>query len=210
MQHVSGGGWTRADAKALDGASLLLACASEQRYAWEEFVDRFGRYIYFLVRTTIGRQAASPDEALVADLYSEAFVAFLEDDRRRLRLYEGRNGCSARSWIRVIVIRQTLNTLRRRKRHVPLEVAPELVDERDPLDALLERERAERHSRVDQLFAELKPKDRLLMEMVYVRRMPVEAVAAAMRTSRGAVYTRKSRIVSQLRERAQRLGWTDA
>ncbi len=200
---------TRAEVGAFDDATLMRACADEVPHAWNAFVDRFGRYVFFLVRVTAKRHGVPVTDDLVGDLYADAFVAFLENDRRRLRQFEGRNGCSARSWVRIIVIRTTLNKMRRLKRHRPLESVPEPVDERHPLDALLEAEQASHQARLAELTFALGAKDRLLLEMLYQRRMPIDAVAAALRTSRGAVYTRKSRIVARLREQAHARGWVD-
>ncbi len=196
---------TREEVRALDDAALLEACADRGAHAWDELVRRFGRYVHFLVRLTASRRGLGDYEALLEDLYCDAFRALLEDDGRRLRLFEGRNGCSARSWLRVIVIRTTLNRLRRVRREVPLEAAPEPVDDADPLSLLLGRERPGAES-MWALAEGLSPKDRLMLEMLYVRGLPAEEVAAALRTSRGAVYTRKTRVVQALRDAAREQG----
>ena len=209
QQAMNDGHPTRTEVRALDDAALMRACAEELPHAWDAFVDRFGRYVYFLVRVTARRHGVPVDDAVVGDLYGDAFVAFLDNDRRRLRQFEGRNGCSARSWVRVIVIRTTLNSMRKLKRHRPLESVPEPVDARHPLDALIEAEDAAHRARLAELTCALPAKDRLLLDMLYQQRMPIDAVAAALRTSRGAVYTRKSRLVARLREEAHARGWAD-
>ena len=193
---------------------LLLACIAGERRAWDVFVERFTRYVYYLIQLTGRRYGAGFEPDAVADLHNDVFVSLLEDDRRRLRAFEGRNGCSPRSWIRVITIRKTLDVLRRRRSHLSLDARADddgqpmqIADEGpDALEAMVDREDAARSAHVDALIAQLKPADRLLLELLYAQKLPVEEAAAALRISRGALYTRKTRIIKRLQEIAEEAG----
>lgn len=194
---------------------LLDACVAGDRRAWTTFVHRFTRYVYYLIRLTARRHGAALDDEELADLHNDLFMALLEDDRRRLRAYTGRNGCSVRSWIRVITIRRTLDHLRRRRVHLSLDGGdkdeaphgPVPVDAGpDPLEYLLARAQDDRRDRLTALAARLNPSDRLLLELVYIRGLPTEHVAATLNTSRGAIYTRKTRLLHRLRSLAAEAG----
>ncbi|MCB9536121.1 MAG: sigma-70 family RNA polymerase sigma factor [Myxococcales bacterium] len=190
---------------------LLQGCIAGERRAWDRFVERFTRYVYYLIQLTGRRYGAAFGDDAVADLHNDVFLSLIEDDRRRLRAFEGRNGCSVRSWIRVITIRKTLDALRRRRPHLSLDAtveeggaAPQLADEGpDPLEVLVAREDAARRAQFDALVEQLKPADRLLLSLLYEQKLPVEEAAAALRISRGALYTRKTRIIKRLRAIAE-------
>jgi len=197
---------------------LILGCVAGQRRAWNTLVERFTRYVYYLIRLTARKHAAEMSPEEIADLHNDLFVALFEDDCRRLRAYRGDNGCSVRSWIRVITIRRTLDALRKRRPHVSLDAsaddpgpsAPVLVDDGlDPLDALLARDAAERRAQLEENAAPLSERDRKLLEMIYVRKMSADAIAVTLRIKKGALYTRKTRLIKRLRTLADRAGLTD-
>jgi len=194
---------------------LLHACIDGDRRAWAVFVERFTRYVYYLVPLAARRYSVQLSEAEVADLHNDVFLALLEDDRRRLRAFRGRNGCSVRSWIRIIAIRRTLDALRKRRPEISFDAmlqdpdrpAVQLADPGpDPLEIMLRDADDQRRERLRELAARLRPADRLLLELIYSRELSVEAIAASLRVSRGAVYTRKNRLIGRLRALAEEAG----
>lgn len=197
---------------------LLERCISGDRRAWCGFVERFSRYVYYLIQRTNLKYAAGMSEADVADAHNDVFIAFLEDDKRRLRAFEGRNGCSVRSWVRLITIRKTLDLLRRRKVHLSLDAddAPDsrpmqIADEGpDPLEALLGARDSERRGHLTALIDQLSPADRLLLDLLYTQKLSVDAATAVLRIKRGALYTRKTRVIKRLRQLAEESGLVEA
>lgn len=193
---------------------ILQACIAGDRRAWQVFVERFTRYVYYLIQLTARRHQAPMSEAQLADLHNDVFLAMLEDDRRRLRAFEGRNGCSVRSWVRIITIRKTVDALRRRRVHLSLDAAPEAADaapalaepEPDALEQLLARDALAQRERLADLAARLSEQDRLLLELIYVQKLSAEAAAATLRVTRGALYTRKTRLIKRLQALAQDAG----
>lgn len=189
---------------------LLTRCIAGDRRAWCQFVERFSRYVYYLIQRTDQRYNAGLSEADIADAHNDIFIAFLEDDKRRLRAFEGRNGCSVRSWVRLIAVRKTLDLLRRRKVHLSLDAeaderaVPEPIDQAaDPLQSLLNARDARRQAQLSTLIEKLGPKDRLLLDLLYAQRLSVDAAAAVLQINRGALYTRKTRVIKRLRALAQ-------
>lgn len=197
--------------------ALLDACIEGDRRAWARFVERFTRYVYFLIQLTAKRYDAGMDEAEVADLHNDVFLALMEDDCRRLRAFTGRNGCSVRSWIRVITIRRTVDALRKRRHQLRLDaedeagLTPQLVDGGpDALEQLLERADDVRRGQLAALAGSLSERDRLLLHLLYTEKLSVDATAAVLRLKRGALYTRKTRLIQRLREAARKAGLLDA
>lgn len=201
----------------LTDEALLRACIGGPRAAWDAFVDRFSRYVYYLVQLTARRLGAAISGDQADDLHNDVFVSLMEDDCRRLRAFEGRNGCSARSWIRVITVRRTVDHFRRGRVHLSLDAdrehsaVPEPIDAgADALEVLLEREDDARRARLGELAAALSERDRLLLHLLFEQRLSADAAAAALRISKGALYTRKTRLIQRLRGEAERAGLLDA
>ncbi len=188
---------------------ILAECLLGKREGWNALVQRFSRYVYFLIQATAKRHGARIDEQEAADLHNDFFLALLEDDYRRLRAYKGNNGCSIRSWLRVICIRRTIDSLRKRRKTVSLnrrddESPIELIDPSgDPLEQLLAQGRTQRRSQLSRLTEQLAPADRLLLELLYVQKLGATEIASTLRIQKGAVYTRKTRLIKRLRELAK-------
>ncbi|MEE2785731.1 MAG: sigma-70 family RNA polymerase sigma factor [Myxococcota bacterium] len=200
-----------------DDKALLQACIDGDKRAWNELVQRYSRYIFFLINVTAKKHHADMSEDDRADLHNDFFLCLLEDDKRRLKSYTGQNGCSVRSWLRVIAIRRTIDNLRRRKKTISLDApsdqgAPKefLSDEPNPFEAMTMREDAQRRSRLSELTDALGPTDALLLKMIYVDKLAASDIARALRINKGAVYTRKTRLINRLKELAVSAGLADA
>ena len=133
------------------------------------------------------------------------FLALLRDDGRRLRHFEGRNGCSFAGWLRVVAVRLAIDVLRRERRLVSLDDdGPAMTDLRRALrseggDPELGVQGHETAARLAGAIASLGPKDRLLVELHLVRGASLPVVAAALGVTANAAYVRKSRVLERLR-----------
>lgn len=198
---------------------LLQGCIAGQRRSWNAFVERFTRYVYYLIRLTAKRHATEFGPEETADLHNDLFLALIEDDCRRLRAYRGDNGCSVRSWVRIITIRRCLDALRKRRRFVSIDAAPDdegprgpvlVAEGPDPLESLLAAADAEKREQLTTLTEGLSERDRLLLEMIYVRKMSADAIASTLRIKKGALYTRKTRLIKRLHALAVDAGLAEA
>lgn len=194
----------------IDETTLLAACIDGDRRALDAFVSRYSRLVYFHVNNTLRRLRGQLDTELADDLYQQVFVMLLEDDRRRLRLYQPDKGCSVASWIRIITIRAVINVLRRQRRTVslddesrPIAVADEGAD---PFATLTAGGDQRWEALLPVVAAKLSGSDRLLLDLVYTRRLDAAAIAAALQIKRSQVYVRKNRLVRRLRRHAEAEG----
>lgn len=196
-----------------DDAALLAACVEGDPRALEVFARRFTRAIYFHIHNTLRRVLGRPDAERAQDIFQTVFTRLLADDRRRLSMYCADRGGSVATWLRTIAIRTTLNAVRRDRPQLTLDddAAPiALVDTRpDPLDALLERDRLARRAQLSTLAEGLSGSDRLLLDMIYVRKLSAAEIAATLGIKRAQVHVRKSRLLKRLRTRAEAAGLTD-
>jgi len=198
-----------------DDLTLLAACIEGDRRALDAFVARFSRLVYYHVNNTLRRLRGRLDVEQADDLYQHVFVMLLDDDRRRLRLYRPDKGCSVASWIRIITIRAVINSLRREKHTLSLDdderPIPVADEGADPLAALTEGGSQRWEALLPALAEKLSGSDRLLLAMIYERRMDAESIAAALQIKRNHVYVRKNRLIRRLRRHARSAGYlTDA
>ena len=192
---------------------LLAACIAGEPTALAAFVQRFELYVRHIVGRTVRRYTSNIDSTVLDDLCQEVFVALFEKDRRRLRLFEGRNGCPLRAWIRVIAMRTTVSRMRRWKNHsqLPSEDSDrgsmKMVDDGpDALQLLAAEDDQNRKAQLLNLAQCLSPEDRELIELIYVHEMSVPAITEKLRIRRGALYMRKNRALTRLRNRARAAG----
>ena len=201
------------DYTALEDNDLLEACLRGDARAMAAFVKRFERYIRHMVGRTVHRYTTGVDPSVMDDLCQEVFMALFENDQKRLKMFEGRNGCPLRAWIRVITVRTVISRMRRWKRHSQLpnddsdRGSVRMVDEGpDPLEVLAAQDDQKRKAQLLRLAETLSAEDRELIEMIYVHEMSVPAITEKLRIRRGALYMRKNRALTRLRARARAAG----
>ena len=184
---------------------ILSRCLSGDRKASELFVRRFSDLVYRSVQHALRTKDVPYSKADVDDLHNAVFLELFDKECKKLRQYEGRNGCSLASWVRLIAVRTVLNHLRKRgvdtlvwrKHRVPLEDIPELKsDEMGAWDAV---EKAEQNRLLRDGIRRLPPRDRLFMKLHFDRGLPLPEVAEAMQISVRNAYVVKHRAIEKLK-----------
>jgi RNA polymerase sigma factor (sigma-70 family) len=185
---------------------LLAGCLSGQdKEAWEIFVRRYSPLVWASIRKTffsVHYQYARED---IEDVYSTVFLSLVDDNLRRLRLFEKRNACSLSTWLTIVGVRATLDYLRKQKKRYVINGEPyskepwQSVHEKGSAfeDVILEKEMEESLAKA---LSALSPKDRLIYELIYDKDTPPEEIAAITGLSVTAIYSRKSRIIGKLKK----------
>jgi RNA polymerase sigma-70 factor (ECF subfamily) len=93
---------------------LLRRCAKGDGSAWEEFLQRYGPFLDFIVRRALAgtRRGQSPTPVQVEDVREELITWFLENDGRVLKTYRGESKIT--SWLGVVAGRRARRLARRR------------------------------------------------------------------------------------------------
>jgi len=188
---------------------LLIACTRGERHAWARLVETKSRLVYYAIHSTFRAKEVEPAEGEVEGLHNEVFASLFADQCRKLVTFEGRNGCTLASWIRLIAVRTTLTHLSRRGR---LLLASDCLgggeeDDGDPLDRLPhaglnpeeEAVGSSEVARLRQAMASLSEADRLFATLHFLREMALSEVAAMMGITTNTAYTRKHRVLKRLR-----------
>jgi RNA polymerase sigma factor (sigma-70 family) len=178
---------------------LLKGCISGDKKNWDIFVKRYNRLIYHTIYKTLRVNGKPTDPDDVNDLFQEVFASFCANDFKKLRTFDPARGCSLPSWLRMITVRMTIDHLRKER---PLTSMEELTIE--PTQAGDQETIIDEESTGDlrELLEELPAKDKLLIELSFMRELPPEEVAQTLHISVGAFYTRKNRVIDKLRKKA--------
>ena len=142
------------------------------------------------------------DNDLAQDALQESLIKIME------AVHQYRGGSPACAWVRKIVAnsaKDTLrNTVRRRRKEVPLDEASDVESRFEAPGASLEREERERLLHlVLEMVAALPETYRQVLEMRHVRGLSTKETAALLHTSRNDVSVRLHRAVSMLSKRLQ-------
>jgi len=184
---------------------LISKCLSGDRGAWETVVRRFSNLVYQTVRSTFVAKQTSFSRQDLEDLHNTVFLGLFEQGCAKLKLYQGRNGCSLASWIRIVTLRMVLSHLRKKgidaplweKKKTPVEGLSWLqAKDQGPL-ALMES--AEQEKLVHEGMESLAPRDRLFMKLHIDQGLPVEEVAEALQISVQNAYVVKHRAMERLK-----------
>jgi RNA polymerase sigma-70 factor (ECF subfamily) len=175
--------------------NLLAACLKRDKAAWDTFVLQYSGLVYHTIKGTLTLHHTEPRSDLVEDLYQEFFFAILRDDCKKLRQFKG--NCSVATWLKVITARLTIDFLR--KLTPPsLEVTDSIPgDAPNPIDSLIS---GEQESLLNEALESLTPRERILIDLFFVKGLAAEEVAAILKTSVEAIYTQKNRALDKLRK----------
>jgi RNA polymerase sigma-70 factor (ECF subfamily) len=184
---------------------LLAKCVSGDREASEILIRRFSNLVYHSVKLTLLTKNVSFNNQDLEDLHNTVFLQLFEQSCRKLKQYQGRNGCSLASWIRIVAVRMVLNHVRKKgmdaivwqKKRIPFEDLPELKGE--ATEALKVMEKRERARLVQDGIRSLPPRDRLFLKLHFDQELPVAEVAAALQMSVQNAYTVKHRAIKKLK-----------
>ncbi len=186
-------------------SSLLKECISGSKEAWDAFVERYSKLIYYSINKTLNMHANNLQQEDVEDIYSTVFVSFMDKNYKKLRQFEGRQGCTLSSWIRLITIRKTIDFLRSQKNLVSLNddsdgtqpLIDKLPDNSTSFEEQIQQSQAGKA--LKEAIEALPSSDRLFMELFYEKELPPEEIARIMNVSTNTVYSKKNRVREKLK-----------
>ncbi len=185
-----------------DDSSLIKDCISGKQEAWNVFVERFSRLVYYSINKVTYVCNLNQDD--IEDIFSGVFLSLLENDYNKLKRFEGKKGCTLSSWIRLITIRHSIDFLRKQKNQISIDnetytsriLNNSLADNKL---SIIERMELSENERIIKKTIELLPSsDRLFMELYYNKELPPEDIADIMNISVNTVYSKKNRIRGKL------------
>ena len=185
----------------LTEVELLKECILGNKEKWNIFVDKYSKLIYHTIYKTlrVNDKPTRPDD--VNDLFQEVFASLCADNSKKLRMFDPEKGCSSlASWLRMITVRMTIDHLRKNRPTASIDELPTEPAQTGDQEAIIDKESL---NHLREMLEELDAKDKLLVELSFMRELPPEEVAQILHISVGAFYTRKNRVIEKLKKIAE-------
>lgn len=186
--------------------SFINRCADNKPGYRTHFIKCYKATVRSAIINLFKQQSYLGHES-VDDLIQDVFLSMFENNGERLRSFKGRNNCSLKTWIRVVASRKALNYLRRLylqdKMHDNLKFGESQGRIPHAEKILLQQEQI---SFIKDEISRLSDLDRLVFQMLYEDGFSYNKVADACQITKGALYTRVSRIKDRLRKKAASVG----
>ena len=198
------------DSDNLSEKELLNTCIQGNKEAWDAFVERYTNLIYHTINKTLKTYHADSLYQDLDDIHNNVFLSLMENDYRKLRQYEGRNGCTVSSWLMVVTTNFTLNIIKRQKSYIPIDDATgdsmSVIEKISNPQPQPEEELAdvEYGKILQELIKGLNTNDMLFLKLYYEKELPPEEIAEMLNLTVSTVYSKKNRVREKLKKIAKK------
>lgn len=201
----------------MEDLEFIQRCVKADKEAWSEFLKQYSRLIYTYIYSVLNSKGYRLAQENINDIFQELLYSLIKDDYRKLRSFQGRNGCTLASWLRQVAINFTIDYTRRIKQTVSIdeEIGDDftlkdiLTDTSIPVSELLNNE--ERLRSLKECIDKLGNEDKLFLEIHINKGIRLQDIKNIFRSSRGSVDMQKSRIILRLRDCFKSKGfWLDS
>lgn len=205
---------------------ILAGCMAGDSRMQEALVRKFSNPVYRQIQYILRSRNIYSSQADIEDLHNTLFEKLFAERCKKLRQFQGKNGCSLASWIRIVTIRTVLDHLRQANRDVlnPRRGALFLEDitniesmtchtmtgqtltcqtmtcltdpSPNPLKAA---ERKEEYLVLEEEMKAMNPRYRLVIKLLFFKGLSITEVAKIIKTSEENVYSLKHRALKQLK-----------
>lgn len=183
---------------------LLNQCLQGSSEAWRNFIKKYSPLVYYVIQKVMRSRCPEGSGEEIGDLHNDVFLSMMDKNARKLRQYEGKNGCSVSTWIRVIAVRATIDHFRKKRDVLSLsdeesekEAEKKSVSDAGPLKVL---EDEEEKVIIKEIIGQLSPKDQLFIRLFYFEGVPPGEIARIFNSTPNAVYSRGNYLREKLKE----------
>lgn len=190
-----------------DDLELIQGCLSRDRNSWEVFVKKYTKMVYFVINNINQSKSAPLNQEDIEDLHNDVFLALLE---KKLSQFRGERSCSLASWVRIVTVSKTLNTIKSRQVRTHYMGSMSKTDDDGDMVVMDVEDQSESQediiigeegmSRLKEYIGSLAPRERFLMKLYYERELSNEQIAGMLEMSIGALYTFKHRVMKKLED----------
>ncbi len=183
---------------------LIHKCIQGNSESWQLFIKQYTALVYYVIQKVIRSKDffASPED--IDDLHNDIFLSIMDKNGHKLRLYEGKNGCSVSTWIRVIAARATIDYMRRKKESVSFsdDRTERETGQKEAFSNVFLKvlEDEEQRSALKDLIKSLAPRDQLFMRLFYYDEVPPREIARVFNYTTSAVYSRGNFLREKLKK----------
>jgi RNA polymerase sigma factor (sigma-70 family) len=184
---------------------LIKGCIKGDLKMRENFVLRFSNLVYATVQGVCKYYHVSFDQQDLEDWHNSIFLSLFDKSCWKLQQYQGTNGCTLASWVRVVAINHMKDNFRRIKdafdhpdRSYPIDWILG-KQSRDP-SALDQLEKAENQALIKKEMEKLPTRYRLILELNVYRELSMKEVARILKISENNAYSIKHRAIQSLKK----------
>jgi len=197
----------------MNDLEFVQQCAKGDSLSWDEFLTRYSRLIYKYIHSVLNSKGFTSHQEHTEDIFQGLFSALIQDDYKKLKSYQAKNGCSLASWLRQVTVNFTIDYLRRLKPVISLDAENDeglnlkdtLADTGFSVPELLARE--ERFKGLEECIEGLNNQARLFIALNINQGIKLEVLRKFLNLSRGAIDMQKARIIEKLKECFKKKGF---
>jgi len=190
----------------MDDLEFVRRCSEGDKQSWDQFVEKYSRLIYSYIHSVLKLKGVSPSKENTDDIFQDIFVLLTKDNFRKLKTFQGKNGCSLASWLRQVTVNFTIDYVRRLKPVISIDEEDEnnlafkdiIVDKAPLASDTFTRE--EKLGHLKDCIGRLDREDKYFLELHLNQGLSLEGLRGHLRISRPAIDMRKSRIIDKLRD----------
>jgi DNA-directed RNA polymerase specialized sigma24 family protein len=95
--------------------ALIARCIQGNKDAWRDFICRYSSLVYYIIQKVLYGSHCDAAREEIDDLHNDIFLSIIDNNGKKLSQYEGKNGCTVSSWVRMIAVRSTIDYLRKKR-----------------------------------------------------------------------------------------------
>ena len=190
----------------MDDLEFIRQIIKGENQAREQLLKRYTPLIYKYIYHVLGVKGFKDPDSHAKDIFQSFIVFLIDDDYKKLKSFQARNGATLATWIRYLTINFARDYLRRVKFHISLDVETEegvvpkdvIVDNSlSALEALSVQEKSEALVGCIDL---LNKEDKYFLELNFNQKVSLEIMRDFFKLTRGAIDMQKVRLMKKLKD----------
>ena len=179
---------------------LINRCLKKEKKAWDIFVQKYSRLIYWAIKKRLVASSFSFDQDDVDCIFQEVFLAILEGEKLR----QVKDARTIPGWLASIASNKALDFMRRRIRQERrrLTDAPALKDDKFQQ----ELQRRELTDLINAVINTLSPKEKIIISLNLIEQRTHQEISRIVGISINTVSTTIARSKEKLKQELQRKG----
>ena len=181
--------------------ALLERILEGDSRAFSEFYRRYQRLVASCIRKVFFKWSFDFTEEEINDMISAVFLSFLQDDYKKLRMFDPGRGYRLSTWVGIITTNATVDHIRK---NAHPSVSFQDPDRRLPVPRSAfsgpseHFERQEESRLLLEAIDRLSPGDREFIALCYDQQLPPEEIGQRLQLNINTVYSKKNNILHKL------------
>ncbi len=187
----------------LSNQLLVERCINGDKSAWDKFVQRFSRLIYWAIKEKLKYSSFNYTQQDTKDIFQDVFVLLWE----KRKLEQIRNRENIATWLVIVAANCTLNYFRSKKEEfIGGEFIPQTADLSNCRHSET-FEQEEQSSLIEQGLAELSVRERIILKLNYLHNKTHLEISQILKMPPGTISSIIKRIKERLKEKLKKQGW---